>query len=362
MKHPKHPLSVALCALALLLCLCACGSAAGGSVPSPVPTAPAAAVQGTLSVQFLDVGQADCVLLRQGAHAMLVDAGNNDDADFIVEALSAQGVTSLEWVVGTHPHEDHIGSLDAVIRQFEVQHVLMPKVQANTRTFEDVLDAVADKGLKITAPTVGAQFALGGAQVTVLGPAADYGDETNNWSVGLRVTYGDTAFVLCGDAEARAEGDMLDTGLPLSADVLKLGHHGSSTSTSDAFLAAVHPSAVVISCGADNAYGHPHAQTLQKVTGLSVYRTDTQGAVTAISDGQTVRFETQRGGAATAAPQGTQAPAAQQVYVLNTKTRKFHLPGCSGAGQIAAGNRAESALSRQALLAQGYTPCGVCNP
>lgn len=361
MKHRKRICFSALYALVVLLCLCACGHAVGGTASTPA--APAAAAQGELSVQFLDVGQADCILIRQGEHAMLVDAGNNDDADFICRTLTAQGVTSLEWVVGTHPHEDHIGSLDAVIEHFDVQHVLMPKVQANTRTFEDVLDAVADKGLKITSPVVGAQMALGQAQVTVLGPGKDHGKDANNGSIGLRVAYGDTAFVMCGDAEAEAEADMLDTGLPLAADVLKLGHHGSRTSTSDAFLAAVHPSAVVISCGAGNSYGHPHEQTLQKVAGLSVYRTDTQGTITAVSDGQTVRFETGAGTAPpTAAPQGTQTPAAQALYVLNTRTGKFHLPSCSGAGQIGTANRAESALSRQALLAQGYTPCGVCNP
>lgn len=379
MKHRKHNRQIALYALVVALCLCACGGLGGtaqGPAATPVATAPAA-VEGQLTVQFLDVGQADCILIRQGAHAMLVDAGNNADADFVCDTLAAQGVTALDWVVGTHPHEDHIGGLDAVIAQFDVQHVLMPRVQANTSTFEDVLDAVADKGLQITTPVVGTQMALGQAQVTVLGPVRDYGDETNNWSVGLRVSYGETAFVLCGDAEAEAEADMLQTGLALSADVLKLGHHGSSTSTSDAFLAAVQPSAVVISCGAGNSYGHPHAETLQKVAGLSVYRTDTQGTVTAVSDGQRVQFTTGAGDVppeATAPPESTgapestvspeaeQTPQAQQVYVLNTRSRKFHLPTCSGAAQMAAANRAETTRARQALLDEGYTPCSICQP
>ena len=240
---------------------------------------------GTLNVHFIDVGQGDSILIQDGTHFMLVDAGENDQGDTVVNYLKEQGVTSLDYVIGTHPHSDHIGGLDDVLETFPAKTVIMPPVEHTTATFEDVLDAVAGQGLKITKPVPGDTYDLGPSQFTVLGPVGDYADELNDWSVGIRLTDGNHSFVMCGDAETEAEEDMARSGLNLSADVLKSGHHGSRTSSSPEFLEAVSPSWAVISCGKGNSYGHPHEETLKKYAEhrIQVLRTDEKGTIIASS-------------------------------------------------------------------------------
>lgn len=245
-----------------------------------------------LMVHFIDVGQADCILVQQQGHFMLVDAGNNADGPMVVQYLKNQGVTSLDYVIGTHPHEDHVGGLDDVIRAFPIQTLILSEKGSTTKTYESVLDAALAKNLAVTTAKSGQSYTLGGAAFTLLAPNGNMGDNLNNWSVGLRLVYGSTSFVMCGDAETQAEAAILQTGLPLKADVLKLGHHGSSTSSSDAFLDAVSPTWGVISCGLNNDYGHPHASTLTKLKnrGISYFRTDLQGTVIAASDGKTITW------------------------------------------------------------------------
>ena len=191
-----------------------------------------------LRVDFLNVGQADCALLSTKGHYMVIDGGNNGDADTILSYLEGQGVEKLDAVVGTHPHEDHIGSLDAIINHFDVDAVYMPKIMHTSKTFEDVLDAVANKGLKIKSPSPGDTIDFNGLEIEVLGPQREYKDFNNN-SIVLKVNAGETAFLFTGDAEETAEKDILQADYDLQADVLKVGHHGSSTSSSQAFLQAV---------------------------------------------------------------------------------------------------------------------------
>ncbi len=252
--------------------------ASPGQKPSALPAA-----DGAMTVHFIDVGQGDSLLAESDGHFLLVDAGENDQGDTVIAYLREAGVTSLDYVIGTHPHSDHIGGLDDVIRAFDVKAVILPPVAHTTKTFEDVLDAVQEKNLTLTQPKPGDSYALGDAAFTILAPQADYGDDLNNWSVGIRLACAEGALVACGDAEAQAEEDIAASGLTLSADVLKVGHHGSSTSTSNAFLQAVSPAWAVISCGEGNSYGHPHEETLKKLedTGVSVLRTDLLGDITA---------------------------------------------------------------------------------
>ena len=252
--------------------------ASPGQKPSALPAA-----DGAMTVHFIDVGQGDSLLAESDGHFLLVDAGENDQGDTVIAYLREAGVTSLDYVIGTHPHSDHIGGLDDVIRAFDVKAVILPPVAHTTKTFEDVLDAVQEKNLTLTQPKPGDSYALGDAAFTILAPQADYGDDLNNWSVGIRLACAEGALVACGDAEAQAEEDIAASGLPLSADVLKVGHHGSSTSTSNAFLQAVSPAWAVISCGEGNSYGHPHEETLKKLedAGVSVLRTDLLGDITA---------------------------------------------------------------------------------
>lgn len=328
--------------LSVLLSGCLFPSYEPENLPSPAED------DGGLAVHFLDVGQADCILIRQGEHAMLIDAGNNDDDAFIISYLQEAGISSLDYAVGTHPHEDHIGSLDAVLQTFPVQTLLMPKVQTNTKTFEDVLDAAIAKNISITAPQAGDTFLLGNAALTAVNHYT--GDDLNNHSIMLRLTYGDVSFLFVGDAEVPAEEAALATFLPLQSDVLKVGHHGSSTSSSSEFLATVSPAYAVISCGKDNDYGHPHRETLKKLAGCTLYRTDTDGTVIASSDGKTLTWHT------------TDLPDEDFTYILNTASNKFHLPTCEGAQTMSEKHKEQTDITRQQLLAAGYTPCGNCKP
>lgn len=347
-----------------------------GVVPERTPSA---AVSGKMQVHFIDVGQGDCILIRSGEQAMLIDAGENQMGDRVVDYLKAQGVAALQYVIGTHPHSDHIGGLDTVISAFSVEKVILPKVAHNTKTYEDVLLSVAAKGLKVTAAKAGDTYSLGEARFDVIAPCKDYGDDLNNWSVGIRLLYGDTIFIMCGDAEAGAEADMLASGADLRADVLKVGHHGSDTSTSEAFLAAVDPAYAVIQCGAGNSYGHPVRSTLDRLVarGITVLRTDEIGTIVAYCDGTNISWNQDFPESTDASP-AVRTPAAEtsdadptpaatraaqaEVYVLNTNTKKFHLPGCSSVRQISDNNRGTFTGDRETLMAQGYAPCKSCNP
>ncbi|MBP3313731.1 MAG: MBL fold metallo-hydrolase [Oscillospiraceae bacterium] len=262
---------------------------------SPSPVTPAST--GELQVHFIDVGQADCILLMNENESMLIDAGNNNDGDLVCTYLQSMGITKLDYLIGTHPHEDHIGGLDVVIQNFDIQNFMMPKFQANTATFEEVLDAALDKNLKITAPKQGDTFTLGTALVTAV-QCYETTKETNNASIILRVDFGETSFLFTGDAEMEAENAVLLSGVNIDCDVLKAGHHGSHTSSSRAFLDAVSPEYAVISCGTGNSYGHPHKETLQAYENrnITVYRTDLQGTVRAFTDGKNLRWETAKGG------------------------------------------------------------------
>ena len=370
-----------LCAISLLLGGCT------DSSPSPSPgkdfsiTMPSGS---GLAVHFIDVGQGDSILAESDGHYMLIDAGENDQAGTVVSYLKAEGVTKLDYVIGTHPHSDHIGGLDKVIDTFPVDKVLLPPVEHTTRTFEDVLDSIASRGLKITKPAPGDSYDLGNASFTILSPVKDYGNDLNNWSVGIRLTYGDNSFVMCGDAENQAEEDIVNSGAMLKADVLKAGHHGSSTSTSDAFLKKVSPSWVVIQCGKGNSYGHPHKETMEKLkkAGCQVLRTDEEGTITAFSDGKTITWSTGTaavpgisagsGGNQTAAipdsDNGAAAeneagnPSTRSSYVINTNTGKFHRPDCASATQMKPENRKDVTASRDELVQEGYEPCKQCKP
>ena len=333
--------------------------------------------EGYLRVHFIDVGQGDSILIQAGEQAMLVDAGTNESGSVVTEYLRSLNITKLDYLIGTHPHEDHIGGLDDVIHSFDIGTVIMPNVSHTTQTYEDVLDALLEKNLTVTAPHPGDSYSIGDASFTVLSPSAEIAeqaaenDDLNNLSVGIRLVYGSNAFVLCGDAESDSEEAMVESGLDLKADVLKSGHHGSSTSTSDAFLAAVNPDYAVISCGKDNSYGHPHQETMDKLNAadISIFRTDEQGTVVAVSDGSSITWSSAPD---TEGVSGSEASPDQQTdedltgqttsYVLNQNTMKFHTPDCSSVAQMKEENRVYFEGTREEIMEMGYTPCGQCEP
>jgi competence protein ComEC len=232
-----------------------------------------------LEVYFLDVGQGDCEIVRYQDATMLIDAGTNANATSLVSTIKSMGISKFDVAVGTHPHEDHIGGLDAVIINFVIGELYMPKVTTTTKTYTDVLTAIKNKGYTITTPVPGSTFNLGDAQCTILAPNSQSYEDMNNYSIVIKVTYGTASFLFTGDAEALPEQEMLEKGYNLKADVLKIGHHGSDSSTTQQFLKAISPQYAVIEVGKGNDYVHPHQTTLDKLAAanVKVYRTDLNG-------------------------------------------------------------------------------------
>lgn len=257
--------------------------------------------EGAAEVHFLDTGQSDCTLILTGEKTVLIDAGTSDRGGSIVEYLEDQGVRTVDLLIATHPHADHIGSMADVLRNFEVKEFLMPDIpdeyQPTTRGWEKLLIAADEEGCAVTPADPGQEYLLGGGCVlTVLGPVKDYGDDYNNWSVVTRLVCGDVSFLFTGDAEKKAENDILSTGAALDSDVLKVGHHGSATSSGEDFMAAVSPEYAAVLCGAGNDYGHPHRDTTDLLArmGAEIYRTDLDGAIVMKTDGKTVTVSTEK--------------------------------------------------------------------
>lgn len=255
------------------------------------------AVDGNLVIDYIDVGQGDSILIRQGEHAMLIDGGTSESKDTILNFLEDENVDHLDYIVGTHPHEDHIGSLDDVVTAIDFDTILFPKVTTTTKTFENLVLAVQNKGKKFKTPVVGEKYSLGGARFIILAPNSASYQSLNNYSIVIKMTYGTNTFMFTGDAETLSEKEILALGYDLSADVLKLGHHGATTSTSQKFLDAVNPKYAIISCGKNNTYKHPTKTTMDKMVKMQidVYRTDEQGTIELVSNGETITFNVEPG-------------------------------------------------------------------
>ncbi len=248
-------------------------------------------VSGKLTVHYIDVGQGDATLITCGEDAMLIDAGDNNKGTALQSYLLSQDITELDYVVGTHPDADHIGGLDVVITKFDCGTILLTGEEKDTKTYDDVVSAIEYRGYKKNLPSPGDTFPLGDASFTILAPLFENEDSNDN-SIALLLTYGDTRFYFEGDAGEEEEEQILSSKADVGADVYKIGHHGSKTSTTDAMLDAVNPACAVISAGEGNRYGHPHAEVLNKLrsAGIKTFRTDEQGTVVAVSDGKNIVF------------------------------------------------------------------------
>ena len=363
---------------------------------------------GTLSVTFLDVGQGNAVLVEQGGAYMLIDGGNRDYSSFVVSYLKEQGVEELAYVIASHYDADHLNGVVGALHAFSCGQVLAPDYVTDTRVYESFERVIKEQDIALAYPAVGDTYTLGDASFTVVCPKAYDPKEDNDNSVGIRLVYGDTSFLICGDAGKAEEQAMLDSGVTLESDVYLASHHGSEGSSSEAFMRAVSPSAVVISAGAGNSYGHPTRTVLNRVKacGAALYRTDLQGTITVTSDGTSLSWsvdatqdyrdgdEVAAGAADTTGTSGTadtadsaaQASVAADTagsaaqassggetaadgtadvtgeYVLNTNTKKFHRPSCSSVAQMSPENKAAFSGSREELIAAGYDPCKRCNP
>ena len=247
-----------------------------------------------LEVTFIDVGQADSILLENEGHYMLVDAGNNEDGPKLVNYLKNQNIHQFDYVIGTHPHEDHIGGLDNIIEGFDINTFYMPDVITTTKTFEDVLDALGEKNVTLSIPKTNATFKLGDATVKVLYVGTEDESDLNDTSIVLKVTYQNVSFLLTGDASTKVEEKLNPA--DLESTVLKVGHHGSVTATNEKFLNTVNPKYAIISVGENNQYEHPHTTVLNTLAAhnITTYRTDQDGTIKVITDGTNIEINTSK--------------------------------------------------------------------
>jgi competence protein ComEC len=247
--------------------------------------------KGILKVHFIDVGQgASQLIIGPAGKTILIDAGNNNKEKLVVAYLKKEKIKKIDILIGTHPDADHIGGLDAVIDNYDIGKIYMPKVQSNTDTFKDVLAAIQKKKLKVSTAKSGLTLEWEtGIKVEMIAPVGTY-DDTNDMSAVVHLTYGSNSFLFTGDAETKSEADMLKSGVNVKSDVLMIGHHGSKSSTSQKFLDAVNPKYAVIQVGKDNNYGHPTVEVLKKLNDkkIKIYRNDEQGNVVFTSNGKDI--------------------------------------------------------------------------
>jgi beta-lactamase superfamily II metal-dependent hydrolase len=247
---------------------------------------------GEMKIHYIDVGQGDSELIQVDGKNILIDAGTNDKKAF--NYLKSIGIDTLDYVIATNPHNDHIGSMDDIIKTFNIGTFYSPKVTTTTKTYEKMIDALKSKNLKLNAPKVNDTLNVGNATLTLLAPNSEKYKDINNTSIVVKLKYGNTSYLFMGDAEDISEGEILAKQLDIQSDVLKVGHHGSESSSTQAFLDKVNPKYAIISCGKGNDYGHPHQVTLDKLNAknINIFRTDLQSTIICTSDGKDIKFST----------------------------------------------------------------------
>jgi len=338
---------------------------------------------GEMTIHFLDVGEGDSTLIESQGHFLLMDGGDRDHSSFVVSYLKKQGISTLDYVIASHFDDDHINGIVGALHVFTVSEMLEPGYAGTTNVYQSLKNIESQKSIVPVVPKVGDSYNMGSISFTVVGPANYSHDEENDNSLCVLMICGNNRFLFTGDAQETSEKEICGTGISLSADVLEAGHHGSSTSNSETLLNAVSPKYMVLSCGKDNSYGLPDQDVIERIRdkGISMFRTDEQGTILATSDGTSITWSTEPSTtwAYGSVPDRTNAAGSESwdstisynaagdtgtsaKYILNTHTMKFHLPGCKYAEKISKKNYAESNESRDQLIAEGYSPCGWCNP
>ncbi len=337
-------------------------------------------------IHFIDVGQADAAVIICDGEVLMIDGGNTADSSLIYSYLTRTlGLEHIDYMIGTHAHEDHIGGLAGALHACTVGTVYSPVTDYDSEAFQDFKRYAEEQVGSLTIPSVGHTFNVGSATVQFLSPAYQYAD-TNDTSNVVRIVYGNTSFLFTGDAEWESEHDMVDSDYDLSATLLKVGHHGSDTSTSYVFLREIMPQYAVISVGEGNSYGHPTEDTLSRLrdADVTVYRTDLQGDIICYSDGNSLTFVTEKD--APAAEMGTAGKVSSAIssifgnssymdepedvipdetgeapYIGNKNSKKLHYAECSSVDDMKDKNKVEF-YSRDEAINQGYDPCGRCKP
>lgn len=250
---------------------------------------------GKLHVYYMDVGQGDSIFIQlPNNENMLIDAGTEDSGTKIAKSLKKADIDKIDHLVATHPHADHIGGMQKIVESFDIENIYMPDAATNIRTYENLLLAIKRKGNKITTAKSNTKIVSNDKlNITIVAPNSNEYEDLNNYSAVIKLTYGERSFVFTGDAEKLSEDEIRSN---IKCDVLKIGHHGSSTSTSENFLKKTHPTYAVISCGADNEYGHPHREVMERLkkAGVKIYRTDINGTTEFVSDGNNISINTER--------------------------------------------------------------------
>ena len=307
----------------------------------------------TLQVHYIDVGQGHCVLIEIDNKFMLIDAGTGESTKDVVAYLNSQNVKTLYYVIATHPHEDHIGGMTAVLSAFKVEKIIMPNKSTTTKIFENFIDKIIELDIPVDEPLPGKTYSLGDATFNILAPnSKDYKD-LNDYSVTAKLIYKEVSFLFTGDATSVSESEMVAKNYDLKSTVLMVGHHGSSSSTSDKFLAKVAPEYTVISCGKGNSYGHPTDKILNKLTTAKIafFRTDEMGSIVASTDGKDVQFSNKT------------TPITPPVINLigNKNSKVFHYSWCTSVTNMKEKNKVNFE-NRDACVDAGYVPCNNCKP
>ena len=340
--------------------------------------------QGNMAVHFIDVGQGLAILVQSGGENLLYDGGNRSHADEVVQYLKNQQVETINYMISSHYDEDHLGGLVKCLDNFEVGHVLGSDYVHTSDLFNTFMNTATAHAIIVEYPSVGDTYEFGTGSFTVMAPDG-ISQNSNDNSVVIRLVNGNNSFMFMGDAEETSEQDMISTGMNLDCDVLSLGHHGSASSTSWDLLEAASPSWAVISCGLNNSYGHPAAETMGKLSDIDilVFRTDDQGTVIALSDGNTISWNQEpcndytsgsekqsTDSSADQSEQDTNDAAVTESYAAETDTSdtqgrmvwisatgsKYHsIPDCGNMNPDKATQETESQA-----LSQGYEACKKC--
>jgi len=313
-------------------------------------------------IYFIDVGQAESSLIICDGQTLLIDGGNVSDSSLIFSFLKSHGITHLNYIIGTHAHEDHIGGLAGALNFASVDIAYCPVTFYDTKAFSDFVKYLEKQNVTITVPRAGETFSLGSAAVEILGPVKEDPNH-NNMSIVTKITYGNTSFIFTGDAEREEEADVLNQGYDLSASLLQVGHHGSDTSTTYPFLREIMPRFAIISSGQGNIYGHPHENLLSRLrdAGAEVYRTDLHGTIICTSDGRSLTFETEKTAPSTGQESHGEQSAAAGVgaYIGNKNSGKLHLPSCTS---LPAERNRVYFDTREEAIDVGFEPCKNCRP